>query len=166
MHTCTIEDSRRHNTQREILENYCPHDSSNYYWRVNNCFILSGAWRGSRTTPHQGQFPHRIKIKPNHCPPGPRSLALLPHQDTCPLGPLPRNKTTHQDQYLYSGELSGYQRFQPLMKEKSIFEDKKKVFWLEKQWPEFSTVDYLQINWLSKSVDYNKREISVIQRVQ
>ena len=36
----------------------------------------------------------------------------------------------------------------------------------QRSWPEFSTVDYLQINWLFKSVDYNKREISVIQRVQ
>ena len=32
--------------------------------------------------------------------------------------------------------------------------------------PEFSKVYYLQIKWLFKSVDYNKREISVIQRVQ
>ena len=29
-----------------------------------------------------------------------------PHQDNSALRPLPRNKTTHQDQYLYSGELS------------------------------------------------------------
>ena len=33
-------------------------------------------------------------------------------------------------------------------------------------WPEFSKVYYLQINWLFKSVDYNKREIGVIQHVQ
>ena len=58
-------------------------------------------------------IPHQIKIKPNHCPPGPQSLGLfptrtIPHQDNSPLGPLPRNKTTHQDQNLYGGELSSW----------------------------------------------------------
>ena len=57
-----------------------------------------------------------MKIKPNYCPPGPQSLGLfptgttiprtIPHQDNSLLGPLPRNKATHQDQYLYGGELS------------------------------------------------------------
>ena len=32
----------------------------------------------------------------------------IPHQDNSPLGPLPRNKTTHQDQNLYGGELSSW----------------------------------------------------------
>ena len=32
----------------------------------------------------------------------------IPHQDNSPLGPLPRNKTTHQDQDLYGGELSSW----------------------------------------------------------
>ena len=52
--------------------------------------------------------PHQIKIKPNHCPPGQQSLGLFPHQDNSPLGPLPRNKTTHQDQKLNGGELSSW----------------------------------------------------------
>ena len=32
----------------------------------------------------------------------------IPHQDNCPLRPLQTSKTTHQDQYLYGGELSSY----------------------------------------------------------
>ena len=53
-------------------------------------------------------IPHQIKIKPNHCPPGPQSLGLFPYQDNSPLGPLTRSKTTHQDQNLYGGKLSSW----------------------------------------------------------
>ena len=60
---------------------------------------------GSRTTPHWRIIPHRIKIKPNYCPPGPLSLGQFP-TITPHHGPLPTSKTTHQDQYLYGGELS------------------------------------------------------------
>ena len=37
---------------------------------------------GSRTTPHLGTIPHWIKIKPSYCPPGPRSLGLVPTRTT------------------------------------------------------------------------------------
>ena len=39
----------------------------------------------------------------------PRTSPQTPHQDNSPLGPLPQNKTTHRDQYLYSGELSWFE---------------------------------------------------------
>ena len=41
----------------------------------------TGHSMGSRTTPHQGQFPPPPppkKMKPMHCPPGPRSIGLFP----------------------------------------------------------------------------------------
>ena len=79
-------------------------------WLLLLFYCVCTAVYGSRTTPH------RMKIKPNYCPPGPQSLGLfltrttiprtIPHQDNSLLGPLPRNKATHQDQYLYGGELS------------------------------------------------------------
>ena len=50
-------------------------------------------------------IPHQIKIKPNHYPPGPQIPRTIPHQDNSPLGPLPQNKTTLQDQNLCGGEL-------------------------------------------------------------
>ena len=45
-----------------------------------------------------GTIPHRVKIKPNYCPPGPLSLGVW---DNCPLGHLPTKTTTNQ--YNYSG---------------------------------------------------------------
>ena len=47
------------------------------------------------------------KNKAQPLPTGNTIPRTLPHQDNSPLGPLPRNKTTHQDQYLYDGELPG-----------------------------------------------------------
>ena len=45
---------------------------------------------GSRTTPHQEQLitPHKMKIMPKYCPPGPLSLGLLPLRQL-PPGPRP-----------------------------------------------------------------------------
>ena len=48
------------------------------------------------------------KNNPQPLPTGTTIPRTIPHQDDCPRGPLPRNKTTHQDQYLCGGELSGY----------------------------------------------------------
>ena len=45
------------------------------------------------------------KIKPNYCPSGPQSLGQFSTRTTL-LGPQATNKSTHQDQYLYGGELS------------------------------------------------------------
>ena len=56
------------------------------------------------SVPHWEQSPHRMKMKPNYCPPGPRSLGQLPTRTT-----TNQYYTTHQDQYLYGRELSGYQ---------------------------------------------------------
>ena len=95
------------------------------------------------TLPVLGQLPmrtipHQIKIKPNHCPPGPQSLGLLliPNQDNSPLGPLPRNKTTHQDQNLYGGELSswGVVRIRTLSIKSQIPWDWRNYFDFEKIW--------------------------------
>ena len=50
------------------------------------------------------------KNKPQPLPTGTMIPRTIPHQNNSPLGPLPQNKTTHQDQYLhvhvYGGELS------------------------------------------------------------
>ena len=62
-------------------------------------------WPGSRTTPHQEQFPTG-KNKAQSLPTGTTIPRTIPHQDKSPLGPLPWNKTIHQDQYLYGGILS------------------------------------------------------------
>ena len=65
-------------------------------WRlVQSILGLGSMGNGSRTTSHQGQLPTGTTI--------PRTI---PHQDNSPLGPLPRKKATHEDQYMYSGELS------------------------------------------------------------
>ena len=55
--------------------------------------------------------PDKSKVQP--LPTGTTVPRTIPHQDNSPLGPLPRNKATHEDQYMYSGdcpggELSGY----------------------------------------------------------
>ena len=44
------------------------------------------------------------KNKPQALPTGTTIPRTIPHQDNSPLGPLPWNKTIHQDQYLYGGE--------------------------------------------------------------
>ena len=46
------------------------------------------------------------KYKAHPLPTGTTIPRTIAHQDNSPLGPLPRNKTTHQDQYMYGGELS------------------------------------------------------------
>ena len=58
-----------------------------------------------------GQLPTKYNSPPdkNKAQPLPTGTTIPrtnPHQDNSPLGPLPRNKTTHQDQYQYGGELS------------------------------------------------------------
>ena len=62
---------------------------------------------GSRTTPHEDNFPPD-KNKAQPLPTRTTIPRTIPHQDNSPLGPLPRNKTTHQDQNLYGGELSSW----------------------------------------------------------
>ena len=60
---------------------------------------------GSRTTPHENNSP------PDKAQPLLTRTTIprtIPHQDNSPLGPLPRNKTTHHDQNLYGGELSSW----------------------------------------------------------
>ena len=61
----------------------------------------------SRTTPHEDNSPP----DENKAQPLPTRTTIprtIPHQDNSPLGPLPRNKTTLQDQNLYGGELSSW----------------------------------------------------------
>ena len=69
------------------------------------CFALTNS---SRTTPHEDNSqPDKNKAQPLPT----RTTIIprtIPHQDNSPLGPLPRNKTTHQDQNLYGGELSSW----------------------------------------------------------
>ena len=60
-----------------------------------------------------GQLPMRTIIphQINKAQPLPTRTTIprtIPHQDNSPLGPLPRNKTTHQDQNLNGGELSSW----------------------------------------------------------
>ena len=55
---------------------------------------------GSRTTPHEDNSPPDN----NKAQPMPTRTTIrrtIPHQDNSPLGPLPQNKTTHQDQNMY-----------------------------------------------------------------
>ena len=63
--------------------------------------------QGSRTTPQEDNSPPD-KNKAQPLPTGTTIPRTIPHQDNSPLGPLPQNKTTHQDQNLYGWELSGY----------------------------------------------------------
>ena len=63
---------------------------------------------GSRTTPHEDNSPPD-KNKAQPLPTRTTIPRTIPHQDNShALGPLPRNKTTHQDQNLYGGELSSW----------------------------------------------------------
>ena len=62
---------------------------------------------GSRTTPNEDNSPPD-KNKAQPLPTRTTIPRTIPHQDNSPLGPLPRNKTTHQDQNLYGGELSSW----------------------------------------------------------
>ena len=55
------------------------------------------SFHGSRTTPHEDNSPpDRNKAQP--LPNRTTVPRTIPHQDNSPLGPLPWNKTTHQDQ--------------------------------------------------------------------
>ena len=65
------------------------------------------AGKGSRTTPHEDNSPPD-KNKAQPLPTRTTIPRTIPHQDNSPLGPLPWNKTTHQDQNLYGGELSSW----------------------------------------------------------
>ena len=89
-----------------------PVTATRWHGHVPLNFVIRGSCgtvykKGSRTTPHEDNSPpYKNKAQPL-----PTRTAIprnIPHQDNAPLGPLPRNKTTHQDQNLYGGELSGY----------------------------------------------------------
>ena len=70
-------------------------------------FLTESYFTGSRTTPHEDNSPPDKNI----AQPLPTRTTIprtIPHQDNPPLGPLPRNKTTHQDQNLYGEELSSW----------------------------------------------------------
>ena len=58
-------------------------------------------------TPHEDNSPPD-KNKAQPLPTRTTIPRTIPHQDNSPLGPLPRNKTNHQDQNLYGGELSSW----------------------------------------------------------
>ena len=58
----------------------------------------------SRTTPHEDNSPPD-KNKTQPLPTRTTIPRTISHQDNSPLGPLPWNKTTHQDQNLYGREL-------------------------------------------------------------
>ena len=71
-------------------------------------------WQGLRQCKKKkvlGQLPTKDNSQPdkNNAHPLPTGTTIprtIPHQDNSPLGPLPQNKTTHQDQNMYCGELS------------------------------------------------------------
>ena len=78
----------------------------NILW-ITQSILLSYGIFGSRTTPHEDKSPPD-KNKAQPLPTRTTIPRTIPHQDNSPLGPLPRNKTTHQDQNLYGGELSSW----------------------------------------------------------
>ena len=78
------------------------HTHRNTYTQTNTHTVY-----GSRITPHEDNCPpDNNKTQP--LPTRTTIPRTIPHQDNSPLGPLPRNKTTHQDQNLYGGELSSW----------------------------------------------------------
>ena len=58
---------------------------------------------------HTGDNSPRDKNKAQLLPTTTTIPRATPHSDNCPPGPLPTSKTTHQDQYLHSGELSWWE---------------------------------------------------------
>ena len=82
-----------------------------------------------------GQLPTKDNSPPDKYKAQPLTTipTTIPHQENSPLGPLPRNKTTYQDQYLYSGncpggELSGYVEDSMTLHENALFNGQNMAF--------------------------------------
>ena len=104
---CVCQKDKLLNQQQEQIENLTQQmlHLNSFKVRVKEMSFVHVCVYGSRTTPHEDNSPPD-KNKAQPLPTRTTIPRAIPHQDNSPLGPLPRNKTTHQDQNLYGRELS------------------------------------------------------------